>query len=147
MMTDKQVALWQNVCPPYDPAMVSDPARNNHGGDAGSELAWQTCEHSRYVELSYSVIVRAGRAGCTLEEVTKELGVTVPTTRPRFTSLLKDGRIKKTRQRRRSQLGGRARVCMVFLTRPPQNGHLALGKFIVGIVAERQDRHVSDKCV
>ena len=65
--------------PPYDPAMVSDPTRNNHGGYAGSELAWQTCEHSRYVELTCSVIFRAGRAGCTLEEVAKELGVTVLT--------------------------------------------------------------------
>jgi len=114
-MTDKQVALWQNVCPPYDPAMVSDPARNNHGGDAGSELAWQTCEHSRYVELSYSVIVRAGRAGCTLEEVTKELGVTVPTTRPRLTSLFRVGseRVPQLRFKQLSELLGRQRLVPV----------------------------------
>jgi hypothetical protein len=49
--------LWQTICPPYDPAMVSDPTRNNHGGDAGKKRPTRhgnrasVLFHRRYVAI------------------------------------------------------------------------------------------------
>jgi hypothetical protein len=98
--------------PPYSPTMSgSDPTRNNHGGDIGSEMAFESGDKNGWVEATFAVILKAGYRGRTPEEVAKILGVTVLTIRPRFTTLLKDGRIVKTHQWRRSQLGGRSRVC------------------------------------
>jgi len=108
---------------PYNPAS-DDPTRSHHGGNQESDGAFQAGNKENWVELTYLAILTAGLRGNTPEEVaeywSQMLGreVTVLTIRPRFTTLLKDGRIKRTNQRRESLLGGNSRVCVATVYGP-----------------------------
>ncbi len=109
---------------PYNPTMTNDPTRSHHGGNQESEKAFEAGDKDSWVERTYIALLSAGLAGATPEEVaaywTEMLGyeVTVLSIRPRFTTLLKQDRIRKTNQTRQSLLGVASRVCVASIFNP-----------------------------
>lgn len=109
-------------------SLPDDICRNNHGGNAQSEVANVRTRKSRDRSRIYAYVHAQGWRGATCDEVTHALGMETNTTYPRFSELKRDGDLIDTAQRRPTRRGNCPAA--VFITRGTAIG--------VGVLVEQR---------